>query len=83
MKLSALLLTLVIGLGLSAPLDAKTKHKVPKTHSAAQKAPKRSTKTPKVKHKPAKVKPMKFRKGKHSSSVKPAKVRRTKAPKSV
>ena len=82
MKLSALLLTFVIALGLSAPLDAKTKHKT-KTHPAAQKAPKRSTKMPKVKNKPAKVKPMKFRKGKHSKSVKPAKVHQSKAPKSV
>jgi hypothetical protein len=80
MKLSALLLTLVIALGLSSPLDAKTKHKTPKAqHPTTYKAPK-------VKKKPAKVKPMKFRKTKHSTashSSKPAKAHKVKKPKSV
>jgi hypothetical protein len=84
MKLSALLLTFVIGLGLTTPLEAK-KHKTPKPphHSTTHKAPKRGTKMPKVKKKPTKMKPMKFPKAKHSASVKPAKVRKSKAPKSV
>ena len=84
MKLSALLLTIVIALGLSAPLEARSRRKTPKAqHHSAQKAPKRSSKMPKVRKKPAKVKPMKYRKAKRSSSVKPAKVRKSKAPKSV
>ena len=83
MRLSALLLTFVIALGLSTPLEAK-KHKTPKAqHPAAYKAPKRSTKMPKVRKKPAKLKPMKFPKAKHSGWEKPAKVRKSKAPKSV
>jgi hypothetical protein len=75
MKLSALLLTLVIALGMSSSLDAKTKHKTPKAqHSTSYKAPK-------VKRKPAKVKPMKFSKTKHSSKA--PKAHKVKKPKSV
>ena len=64
MKLSALLLTFAIALGLTAPLDAKTKYKAPKPakHATTHKAPK-------VKTKPAKVKKMKFRKAKTSNKV--------------
>jgi hypothetical protein len=80
MKLSALVLTIVIALGLTAPLEAKKQPKTPKVqhHSTSNKAPKRKTK-------PTKMKPMKFKKAKKSGSarVKPAKVRRAKPPKSV
>ena len=66
MRLSALLLSLVIGLGLTAPLEAKTKTpKAPKVHRSAK------YKAPKQRKKPAKLKPMKFRKSK--GSTKPAK----------
>jgi hypothetical protein len=74
MKLSALLLTLVIAFGATA--DAKTKYKPPKppkTHAA------KTYKSPKVKHKPAKLKPMKFHKAKRST--KPPKAHKT--PRSV
>jgi hypothetical protein len=80
MKLNALLLTLVIGLGISSPLDAKTKHKTPKAqHPTTYKAPK-------VKRKAAKVKPMKYRKAKHSSvshASKAPKAHKVRKPKSV
>lgn len=78
MKLSALLLTFVIALGLSAPLAAKTK-RTPRPH------PRSAVKAPKVKRKPVKPKPMKFRKAKRSQSraAKPAKVRKIKASRSV
>ena len=73
MKLSALLLTFVIALGLTAPLEARTKYKAPKAqrHSATGKAPK-------VKKHPAKLKPMKYRKAKASRNVKPARTRKAK-----
>ena len=83
MKLSALLLTLVIGLGTTASLDAKTtKYKAPKAHHNS------ASKAPKVNRKPTKTKKMKFRKPKRSAqthSVKPHshKVRQAKAQKSV
>ena len=80
MRLSALLLTFVIALGLTSPLAAKTKHKAPKAahHSATHKAPK----VPKVK----KVKPMKHSKPKRVSKarrIKPAKAHKPKATKQV
>jgi hypothetical protein len=78
MRFSALLLSLVIALGLAGSLEAKTKHKTPKVHhSSSRKTPK----APRVKHKPAKIKPMKFRKPKHSARVhtpKPPKARKVK-----
>ena len=81
MKLSALVLTIVIALGLAAPLEAKKQPKTPKVqhHATSYKAPKRKTK-------PTKMKPMKFHKAKNSGqthSVKPAKARKPKTPKSV
>jgi hypothetical protein len=81
MKLSALVLTIVIGLGLTAPLEAKKQPRTPKVqpHSTSYKAPKRKTK-------PTKMKPMKFKKAKKSGSarrVKPTKARKSKAPRSV
>jgi hypothetical protein len=85
MKLSALLLTIVIALGLGTPLEARAKHKTPKP----PKSPKHATlykEGSKRKTKPSKVKPMKFRKPKHSGKinrVKPAKVHKAKTPKSV
>ena len=68
--MSALVLTLVIGCGPTALLDAKTKvSKAPKVHhSASPKAPKA-----KGRRKPAKIKPMKFRKGKLSNSARASK----------
>jgi hypothetical protein len=80
MKLSALLLTFVIALGMLAPLEAKTKYKAPKAqHHTAQRAPK-------VRIKPAKVKPMKYRKAKRQTTARTAKApkaHRVKRPKSV
>jgi hypothetical protein len=80
MKLSALLLTFVIALGMLAPLEAKTKHKAPKAqHHTTQKAPK-------VRKKPAKVKPMKYRKAKRQTTARTAhapKAHKVKRPKSV
>jgi hypothetical protein len=76
MKLSALLLTLVIALGITSPLEAK-KYKPPKpakVHHGTYKAPK-------VRRKPAKMKPMKFKKAK--GSAKAPKVSKRKTPKSV
>ena len=72
MRLSALLLTLVIALGLTTPLEAKTKApKAAKVHQTKNyKGPKRRTK-------PAKVKPMKFPKAKHSKGRKAPKVAKT------
>ena len=79
MWFSALLLSLVIALGLAAPLDAKPRHKTPKVHhSTARKAPK----APKVKRKPAKVKPMKFRKARRSAQPQTPKARKLKQHKS-
>jgi len=81
MRFSALLLSLVIALGLTAPLGAKTRYKAPKVHHHSS-----SRKTPRVKHKPAKVKPMKFRKAKpraKSRVHKAAKAHRVKRIKSV
>jgi len=77
MKLSALLLTLAIALGLSAPLEARTKKaKKVKPQHYSQKA--KAHKAPKVKTKTAKVKPMKFHKAKNShKSPKVPKVRPT------
>jgi hypothetical protein len=77
MKLSALLLTLVIALGMSSSLDAKTKNKTPKAQHPT------SYKAPKVKKKPAKVKPMKLRKAKHSTASKAPKAQKVKKSKSV
>jgi hypothetical protein len=80
MKLSALLLTLAIAQGISAPLEARTKVKKAKVqHHTTQKAPKLSNKRPKVRTKPAKMKPMKFHKAKRSKTPKAPKV----TPKSV
>jgi hypothetical protein len=80
MKLSALLLTFVIALGLASPLEAKTKYKKPKPghHPTTYKAPK-------VKKHPSKMKKMKFRKPKtaNRNHVKPAKVSKSHTPKSV
>jgi hypothetical protein len=81
MKLSALLLTIVIALGLTAPLEAKKQPKTPKVqrHSTSYKVSKRKTK-------PAKMKPMKFKKAKKSGTarrVKPTRAPKSKAPKSV
>ena len=75
MKLSALLLTLAIALGLAAPLEARNKKpKKAKPQHYSQKA--KPPKAPKVKTKPAKVKPMKFHKAKNShKSPKVPKVR--------
>jgi hypothetical protein len=81
MKLSALLLTVLIALGLSSPLEARHKSKVPKV-----KHPPTSYKAPKRKSKPAKMKPMKFHKAKHASNshrVKPARKHKGPAARSV
>ena len=67
MKLSALLLTIVIALGMSAPLAAKTK-RPPKPHART------AVKAPKVKRKPVRPKPMKYRKAKRKP-VNPPKVK--------
>jgi hypothetical protein len=67
MKLSALLLTLVIALGLTSPLHAKKHNKTPKAHHSG------SSKVRKAKNKPGKLKPMKYRKPKHSGKVRPPK----------
>ena len=69
MKLSALLLTFVIALGMSAPLAAKTRRTPPKPH------PHTAAKAPKVKRKPVKPKPMKFRKGKRGPTGAPKQVK--------
>ena len=79
MRLSALLLTFVIALGLTSPLAAKTKHKTPKAHHSA------THKAPKVR-KAKKVKPMKHSKPKRVSKarrIKPAKAHKPKATKHV
>jgi hypothetical protein len=78
MKLSALLLTIVMALGMSAPLDARSSHKSkPNSHG--------SYKAPKVKRKAAKPKRMKFPKAKHNQSraVKPVKVRKNRSVRTV
>ena len=79
MRLSALLLTFVIALGTTVPLAAKAKN-TPQQHA------RKAAKAQKVRRKPAKVKPMKFRKAKRTNQsrvVKPAKVRKAKRPRSV
>jgi hypothetical protein len=76
MKLSALLLTVVIALGMSAPLAAKTRRTPPQVHARAK------AKAPKVKRKPVKPKPMKYRKAKRSQS-RTVKARKVRTPRSV
>lgn len=75
MRLKALLLTLVIGFGLTAPMAAKTKHpKSPRVqHGASHKMPKA---------KQGKVKPMKYKKGKRNANAKAAKPHSVKVHKS-
>jgi hypothetical protein len=76
MKLSALLLTIVIALGMSAPLAAKTRRTPPQAHARA------AAKALKGRRKPVKPKPMKYRKAKRGQ-VRSGKARKVRTPRSV